>query len=133
MKIERTSQIHFGWLLLVPLIDILFLLIAFLLLSSNFLLQPGIAVAAPVSSFLLAPQPNQEIISITGGAPAAIYFRDQRVTTEQLQRMLEETRQAGRPVVIKADRLVPYEEVMRISNLVLSRGISSVSLATTPP
>src|SRR2546421_387484 len=78
MKLSRTKEYNFGWLVVFPLIDVVFLLIFFLLLSSNFVLQPGIAVSAPASPFLLGAQQNQQIISITGRAVPAIYFRGPR-------------------------------------------------------
>src|SRR2546430_16037133 len=84
MKLSRTKEYNFGWLVVFPLIDVVFLLIFFLLLSSNFVLQPGIAVSAPASPFLLGAQQNQQIISITGGAVPAIYFRDQKISLERL-------------------------------------------------
>src|SRR2546428_13203989 len=85
MKLSRTKEYNFGWLVVFPLIDVVFLLIFFLLLSSNFILQPGIAVSAPASPFLLGAQQNQQIISITGGAVPAIYFRDQKISLERLR------------------------------------------------
>jgi biopolymer transport protein ExbD len=45
MKLHRTKEYNFGWMMIIPAVDILFLLIFFVLLSSNFILQPGIAVA----------------------------------------------------------------------------------------
>ena len=78
MKLSRTKEYHFGWLGVIPMLDVIFLLIFFLLLSSNFILQPGISVSVPLSRFTLGPQINPQIISITGGAVPAIYFRDQK-------------------------------------------------------
>lgn len=132
MKLTRTSQISFGWLYVFPLLDVLFLLIFFLLLSSNFVLQPGISVTVPFSRFTLGPQPNQQIVSITGGPSAAIYLRDQKVTLAQLGPALDETKREGRSVVIKADRLASYDLVMAVTNAALERGITSVALATSP-
>jgi biopolymer transport protein ExbD len=132
MKLTRTSNISFGWLYVFPLLDVLFLLIFFLLLSSNFVLQPGIAVTVPFSRFTLGPQPNQQIISITGGPSPAIYLRDQKVTLDQLGPGLEAAKREGRSVVIKADRLASYDLVMAVTNAALERGITSVALATTP-
>src|SRR5207249_12309594 len=109
MKLSRTSDYNFGWLVLLALVDASFLLVFFLLLSSNFILQPGISVSMPFSRFTLAPQINQQIISITGGAAPAIYFRDQRVTIEQLGPLLDTAKRDGQSVIIKADRLTPYE------------------------
>ncbi len=133
MKLTRTTNYHFGWLGIVSLIDIAFLLLFFFLLSSTFVLQPGISVSLPFSRFTLGPQVNQQIISITGGAAPVIYFRDQRVTLDQLGPLLDKARQEGRPIIIKADRFTPYELVVSVTNAALEHGISSVALATTLP
>jgi biopolymer transport protein ExbD len=132
MKLSRTTSINFGWLYLFPLLNVIFLLILFFLLSSNFVLQPGISVSVPFSGFTLAPQPNQQIISITGGPSPAIYLRDQRITLDQLGPALDLTKREGRSIVIKADRMVSYDLVMAVTNAALERGISSVALATNP-
>jgi len=132
MKLTRTKEYHFGWLGLVTIIDVVFLLIFFLLLSSNFILQPGISVSLPVSRFSLGPQVNPQIISIAGGAVPAIFFRDQKVEFDQLGPLLEAAKNDGRPLIIKADRATPYELVVAVTNAALERGITSVSLATAP-
>ena len=132
MKLTRTQHFSFAWLCVFPLLDVVFLLIFFLLLSSNFILQPGIAVSVPFSHFTLGPQINPQIISITGGGAPAIYFRDQKVALDQLGPLLDAAKREGRPVIIKADRLTPYELVVTVTNIALEHGISSVSLATTP-
>ena len=132
MKLSRTSQINFGWLYVFPLLDVIFLLIFFFLLSSNFVLQPGISVTVPYSRFLLGPQPNQQIISITGGPNPAIYLRDQKVSLAELGPALDLTKKEGRTIVIKADRQTSYDLVMAVTNAALERGITSVALATNP-
>jgi biopolymer transport protein ExbD len=133
MKLSRTKDYDFGWVIMLSLVDLVFLLIFFLLLSSNFILQPGISVSLPFSRFTLGPQTNQQIISITGGAAPAIYFRDQRTTLEQLGPLLDDAKREGRSIIIKADRLTPYEVVVSVTNAALEHGINSVALATTPP
>lgn len=133
MKLSRTKDYNFGWLIVLSLVDIVFLLMFFLLLSSNFILQPGISVSLPFSRFTLGPQTNQQIISITGGAAPAIYFRDQRTSLEQLGPLLEEAKREGRSIIIKADRLTPYELVVAVTNAALDHGITSVALAATLP
>ena len=133
MKLSRTKEFNFGWLMIVPAIDIIFLLIFFLILSSNFVLQPGIAVSLPFSHFTLAPQQNVQIISITGGGVPAIYFRDQKTTLEKLGPLLEAAKKENRSIIIKADRYTPYDLVVAVTNAVLEHGITSVALATAPP
>ena len=131
MKLTRTKEYNFGWLVLFPLVDIAFLLLFFLLLSSNFVLQPGISLSLPFSRFTLGPQINQQIISISGGAVPAIYFRDQKITLEQLGPLLDAAKRENRSIIIKADRATPYDMVMAVTNAALEHGISSVALATT--
>jgi len=133
MKLERTVNYNFGWLALVALVNVAFLLVFFLLLSSNFILQQGISVSMPFSRFTLGPQTNQRIISITGGAVPAIYFRDQRVTMEQLGPLLDVAKREGQSIIIKADRSTSYETVAEVTNAALEHGITSVSLAAAPP
>ena len=133
MKLSRTKEYNFGWLVLLGLVDVAFLLIFFLLLSSNFILQPGISVSMPFSRFALGPQVNQQIISITGGSAPAIYFQDQKITLAQLGPLLDVARREGQSIIIKADRLTPYETVMEVTNAVLEHGITSVALAAAPP
>ena len=133
MKLSRTVNYDFGWLVLIALVDVTFLLVFFLLLSSNFILQQGISVSMPFSRFTLGPQTSRQIISITGGAAPAIYFQDQRVTMEQLGPLLDGAKRRDESIIIKADRSTSYETVVEVANAALEHGITSVALAATPP
>ena len=133
MKLTRTTNYNFLWLLLIGLVDLAFLLAFFLLLSSNFILQQGISISMPFSRFSLGPQSNQQIISITGGAVPAIYFQDQRVTMERLGPLLDAAKRKDQSIIIKADRSASYETVAEVTNAALEHGITSVALAATPP
>jgi len=133
VKLSRTTNYNFAWLLLIGLVDLAFLLAFFLLLSSNFILQQGISVSMPFSRFSLGPQSNQQIISITGGAVSAIYFQDQRVTMDQLGPLLDAAKRKDQSIIIKADRSASYETVAEVTNAALEHGITSVALAATPP
>jgi len=102
MKLHRTINFNFGWIVLVALVDLAFLLVFFLLLSSNFILQQGISVSMPFSRFTLGPQTSRQIISITGGAVPAIYFQDQRLTMEELGPLLDAAKRRDESIIIKA-------------------------------
>ena len=133
MKLRRTINFNFGWVILVALVDVAFLLVFFLLLSSNFILQQGISISMQFSRFTLGPQTSNQIISISGGAVPAIYFQDQRVTMEQLGPLLDAAKRKDRSIIIKADRSTSYETVAEVANAALERGITSVALAASPP
>ena len=74
MKLSRTKEYNFGWLVVFPLIDVVFLLIFFLLLSSNFVLQPGIAVSAQNSGQDLGTVELAVLLEELGYACAASPF-----------------------------------------------------------
>ncbi|PYL62047.1 MAG: hypothetical protein DMF31_00880 [Verrucomicrobia bacterium] len=133
MKVSRTINFNFAWVVLVALVDLAFLLVFFLLLSSNFILQQGISISMPFSRFTLGPQANRQIISITGGAVPAIYFRDQKVTIEQLGPLLDAAKRNDQSIIIKADRSTSYETVAEVANAALEHGVTAVALAATPP
>lgn len=130
MKLTRGFRFQPGFLYLAPVLDVAFLLGLFLVLSTSFLLQPGIAVQSPHSPFLLAPQRNPVVISVTGAPRLAVYFRNQEI---ELSRLAEELDDLALPatIVIKADRHAPVEWILEITNLALAREIPVV-WATDP-
>jgi biopolymer transport protein ExbD len=133
MKLRRTMNFNFSWVILVALVDVAFLLVFFILLSSNFILQQGISISMPFSRFTLGPQTGHQIISISGGAVPAIYFQDQKVTMEQLGPLLDAAKRKDKSIIIKADRTTSYETVAEVANAALEHGITSVALAASPP
>jgi len=132
MKLSRTKEYNFGWLVFLAVVDVTFLLVFFLLLSSNFILQQGISVSMPFSRFTLGPQTNQQIIIITVGTVPAIYYLNHKVTIAQLGPLLDAAKREGLSIIIKADRSTPYEIVAQVTNAALEHGITSVALAATP-
>jgi len=131
VKLRRTFQVSLGLLSVVPLINVLFLVVIFFAVGSRFVLEPGMAVSLPVSNFTLTPQTSPQIVSITAAPVPSIYHADGKITLAELGPRLEERREAGRSLVIKADRSTPYDLVVRVMNVGLEHGYS-VILATAP-
>lgn len=129
MKLTRSLKIPIWLFSVIPLVNVIFLVIVFFALSSRFVLQPGMAVTLPASSFTLAPRDGAQIISITSAPVSAIYHRDERVTLDELRQRLTESRVKERSVIIKADRDTPYATVVQITDEALRLGFS-VILAT---
>ena len=130
MKLSRTKEYNFGWLMVVPAIDVVFLLIFFPLLSSNFILQPGIAVSLPFSVSLLAAPENQQIISITGGSGAGDLFSRSKNDARKSWAVawMRPSARIARSS-LKPTELTPYELVVAVTNAALEHGITSVALA----
>jgi biopolymer transport protein ExbD len=131
MKLTRSIQLNPFLIFIIPLVDLFFLLLLLFLVSSTFLLHPGISVNLPFSKFTLGPQNNPVIVSITAGPFPLIYYRDQQISPEELARRLAEDHGADRSIIIQADRLTPQGSVIEVMNLCLEKGYSVV-LATSP-
>ena len=133
MKLHRTVKYDPELFNLIPWINVLFLVVAFATLGSAFVVQPGLAVTLPVSSFALSPQRHPQIVSITAGALPTIYFQDQKVEIKELEERLSHSGSKDRSLVIRADRAVPYELVSAVMNLGLRQGYAVAVAATSQP
>jgi len=129
MKLTRTLKFSPAFFSVIPLINVIFLVVLFFTLSSRFVLQPGLAVTLPASSFTLGPRVDAQIVSVTAAPVPAIYHRDQRVSLEELRQRLADTKAGERSLIIKADKNTPYDLVVKITDDALKLGFS-VILAT---
>jgi len=132
MRLQRAFRLRGVVPLMTGALTVILLLVFYLLLSTSFLLHPGIAVELPVSGSLLPAMQDPVVLAITGGAGAAIYYEDALVEPDQLGARLDTERGLSRQVVIKADKDAPLALVAQVTELALSRGFS-VALAASPP
>jgi biopolymer transport protein ExbD len=130
MKLTRSVHLNPFLIFLIPLADLCFLLLLLFLVSSTFLLHPGISVNLPFSKFTLGPQKNPIIVSITAGPYPLVYYRDQQIKLEDLAHRLEGDHSPDRSIIIQSDRLTPQGAVVEVMNLCLENGYSVV-LATS--
>ena len=131
MKLTRKTTFHPALFHLLPLVNVLFLVFMLFAMSSRFVLQPGIGVTLPISTFTLGPQTSPQIVSVTAAPVPAIYHSDRRVSLTELDQRLAEGSPKQRSLIIKADRNTPYDLVLQIMNTGLRHGFSVV-LATAP-
>lgn len=133
MRLERTPSPHPALIFVAPALDVVLLLIFFLLLSTSFLLQPGIAVSVPESPFLLAPQREPQVVSITAAPTSSVYFENGQVSFETLREKLSAQRGAKRTIIIKADRQAPFEQMARVMTIALELGYPTVIATSEEP
>ncbi|MEO7932517.1 MAG: biopolymer transporter ExbD [Chthoniobacterales bacterium] len=120
MRLTRTHRTSPFLFQIIPLLDILFAVLVFFVLTATFVSQPGITVELPTSNFTVEPALHNQIISIVGNN---IFFRDQLVSQAQLDTLLSNKKDTpSATLIVKADRAVPYERVMTVTNLALERG-----------
>ncbi len=116
-----------------PLIDIIFQLVIFFMVSTTFVNAPGIQVDLPRSSAdtLIRDKEDINIWMTSGGA---IYVERESVTWEGLQRMLSLSAAAdpSTMVIIKADKDVDHGRVVGVMDLARSYGLARLAIATDP-
>ncbi len=132
MKLQRTFTFNPALFGIVPMLNVLFLVLVFYSLGSRFILQPGVQVVLPTTTFAIGPQRNAQIISLTAAPGSAIYFRDQRMTPAELATHLDLDHAPGRSIILKADKKTPVGLRDEIMNAALQRGFSVILAGETP-
>src|SRR5438093_12487761 len=116
-----------------PLVDLMLgLLIIFMVTAP--ILQQGVSVDLPkVAAGPLAGQEEQLVVNV--GKTGQVYLNDTPMTPEQLTTKLASIAAArpDRELYARADRAVPYGQVMRVMGAVHDAGLVRVGLVTEPP
>jgi len=114
----------------IALCDASLMVLAFFLAVSPFVMQPGINITLPESSFTGGARFGSMVLSISRGG--WFYFNDERLDAARLPDALEASvkENPGAPLIIEADERVPHGTVVEAWNAALGAGISEVSIAT---
>jgi biopolymer transport protein ExbD len=129
VKLRRSPVPNPVLIAFAPALALALILIFFLLLSTTFLLQHGVAVNVPRSPFLLSPQRNPRIISVTAPPLSAIFFENEEVSLSRLREALQKMQGRSQTIIIKADGRALYENIIAVINAALETGFPVV-LAT---
>ncbi|MCK4946751.1 MAG: biopolymer transporter ExbD [Candidatus Aureabacteria bacterium] len=132
MKFRKKTSLEKGKLDITPLIDVIFLLLLFFMLSSSFILQPGIKVNLPESKVSEAQSEDNIIVTIT--SERKILLNDENITEEALGIKLRPIakRTPDKIVIIKADDRVNHGLVVKVMGEIKSAGINRLAIATKP-
>ena len=115
---------------LTSLIDIVFLLLIYFLLTTNFMVDEGIKIKLPNAS-ATSPQTQKEITIVVDEKGRA-FLENHEIPLNELFATLKE-RLKGREdglVVIKADRAVVLNKAVRIMDVAKAAGAGRLVLAT---
>ena len=125
-----------GWTGLTALVDILFLSLLFFALSSNFVRVSGIDIALPQVNTRTSAALERFVISLApGDAGMNIYFREKRCKNiDELRQQLSELHESSprSSVIIRADRSIPFEEVVKIMNAAKNAQLSCFIAVEVP-
>jgi len=116
-----------------PLVDVMLVLLVIFMVTAP-IIQQGVAVDLPKTR--AAPLNAQEEPLVVGIAPnGTVYLNDNPIALEDLRAKLVAIAQAkpDHQVMLRADRRVPYGDVVRVIAAVKEAGVSRLGMVTEPP
>jgi len=113
-----------------PLIDVVFQLIIFFLLSSSFVLQPGIKVELPTVELPSGDKPKGISISILKNGQ--LFLEDEKVRIGDIKAKLIELKKKESLLIIKADRKAAHGKVVEVMAIAKEIGFNDIAIATKP-
>jgi len=132
MKFKRRLEARAG-VDLVPMIDVVFQLILFFLVSTTFAVLPGIELELPVSSTAESTRTNG--ITITVARDGLLYVNSEEVAPDGLDEALSSIAVDGARekvlVNLEADATVPNGRIVEIVDSLRRTGFVGVNLRTT--
>lgn len=115
-----------------PLVDVMLVLLIIFMVTAP-LMTSGIPVNLP-DSRAKAVEQQQEPLTLSIDASGAVFLDDVPVSNDNLPAELDRIAAAGagatepRQVMLRADRTLPYERVMRVMGELNRAGLNRVSL-----
>jgi biopolymer transport protein ExbD len=112
----------------ISIADIVLLLLIFFLLTSSYLVQPGIRVFLPRTAVKEAV--TEEKVTITITKSGAVYLEDSPVQISNFPHLLKDA--TDKIILIKADRDVTIDMTVKVMEMIRKSGATKFVIATTP-
>ncbi len=111
-----------------PLIDVVFILLIFFMLTSNFIVESGIRIDLPkaVSSQTL----GKSRVTITVSSDDLAYLNGKYISDKNLKKFLLSQKDKVSSVFIKSDRRASLGRIVRIWDICKSSGMNHINIAT---
>ena len=119
-----------GGLVLTPLIDMVFLVVIFFMLNTTLSMNPAITVDLPEAYTSQAVIEEEIVVTLSGAGE--IYIGKQTVSVDRFAAELkkEMVRLQSAEIILQADAMLPYRDVVEIMDLARLTGVESISLVT---
>jgi biopolymer transport protein ExbD len=129
MRYSR-SRARSATLNLTPLIDVVLVLIVFFLMTTTFVLAPGIKVDLPPGRTMQRTSDSDALVVIT--QDGTVYYQNERVDLQTLHVALSQAQQQhlGLRLVIQADKSAQHGRVVEVMDMAKGMGIDRLAIAT---
>ncbi len=124
-RITRTSIIN-----LTPMVDVLFLILLFFLVTSNFIEQPNIKLELPSTKYASTSKLEEWVLTIS--QDGKLFFQNKPVERNNLVSELKNafSKQDDKTLVLKADKNVPYGVVIDVMDAAKGAGLRKIVAPT---
>lgn len=114
-----------------PMIDVVFLLLIFFMLSTTFIVSPGITISLPKSSSETIKKEKEEI-KLAISEDGDIYMEKEKVDTDRLKSIFINASKSSLEsiVIISADEKAAHGKVVEVMDLAKKSGISRLAIET---
>ena len=114
------------------LIDVIFMLLLFFMITSTFLEQPGIKLELPQARAESLSEPREFVLTVD--KQGALFLNRQAVGLEALEAEIRKAlpRMKDGALVLKADREVAHGLVVRVMDLAKRGGVKKLIIGTKP-
>ena len=113
-----------------PLIDVLFLLLTFFMVSSTFIEQPGMELELPSVTRTETAPVREYILTVT--SDGLLFFDGESIAKGSLPGRLRATvpEMEGRALTLKADKEVSHGTVVELMDIARGSGVKKLVIAT---
>ncbi len=127
-RLKRRTEIKKGQLDIAPLVDVMFLLLIFFMLTSNFVVQPGIKVSLPKAVSSEVIRSENLVVTLTG--QDLLFLNDQPITVQGLTVQIRQAALDDKTVLLKADTSASLGRVVEIWDMCREYGVPQINIAT---
>jgi biopolymer transport protein ExbD len=114
-----------------PLIDIVFLLLIFFMVTSHFDIATGVRIRLPKVSKKIFSEEDRNKITLVIDKSAQTYLEGKKINKKTLQKKLQTMVNKGGilHLVLQADKDVPHGKVVQIMDIAKRAGVNSIIIA----
>lgn len=131
MQFHRQKKVQ-TLLNMAPLIDCVFLLLIFFLLTSSFIEEQGLEIELPQSASASTVKEEKIVVSLSDEGYLEVNGRSSSL--DRLQEDVSElvNRWGDNQAILKADKNVRLELLIRVMDLIKAAGIKAINIKTIP-